>query len=69
MKNSRIFMICAFVIVILSVPLGNITFNLMYTNVATEVNSLLSGFINSYLVIGIFVFLIGILNNYFVNKK
>lgn len=70
MKKHDKYFILSFVIILLSSPLGRLTINILYsyTNLATEYNTLLKGFINSYLLTGLLLFLIG-MKDIFIDKK
>ena len=70
MKKHDKYFILSFVIILLSAPLGRLTINIIYssTNLATEYDTLLKGFINSYLLTGLLLFVIG-MKDIFINKK
>lgn len=70
MKKHYKYFILSFVIILLSSSLGRFTLNIIYssTNLATEYDTLLNGFINSYLLTGFLLFVIG-MKDIFIDKK
>ena len=59
------------IIILLSSPLGYGTLNIIYAdkNLTGEFEALLNGFINSYMLIGVLIFSIGLINLFVENKQ
>ena len=64
MKNQIKYYLIGIIILILSSPLGYTTLNIIYANrnLTGEFEALLNGFIHSYMLIGVLVFSIGLIN-------
>lgn len=64
MKNQIKYYLVGITILILSSPLGYTTLNIIYANrnLTGEFEALLNGFIHSYMLIGVLVFSIGLIN-------
>ena len=64
MKNQIKYYLIGITILILSSPLGYTTLNIIYANrnLTGEFEALLNGFIHSYMLIGVLVFSIGLIN-------
>lgn len=71
MKDQIKYYLVGIIILILSSPLGYITLNIIYTNknLTGEFESLLNGFIHSYMLIGVLVFSIGLINLFKETKQ
>lgn len=71
MKNQIKYYLVGIIILILSSPLGYMTLNIIYSNknLTEEFEPLLNGFIHSYMLIGILVFSIGLINLFGENKQ
>lgn len=70
MKNQVKYYLVGIIIILLSSPLGYATVNIILErkNLAGEFNVLLNGFIHSYMLIGVLIFSIGLINM-FIDKK
>lgn len=71
MKDQIKYYLVGIIILILSSPLGYITLNIIYANknLTGEFESLLNGFIHSYMLIGVLVFSIGLINLFKETKQ
>ncbi|WP_044040115.1 hypothetical protein [Clostridium bornimense] len=70
MKNQVKYYLVGIIIILFSSPLGYGTLNIIFgrKNLAGEFNLLLNGFIHSYMLIGLLIFSIGLINT-FIEKK
>ena len=70
MKNQIKYYLTGIIILILSSPLAYTTLNIIYANknLAGEFEPLLNGFIHSYMLIGVLVFSIGLINLFVEHK-
>lgn len=70
MKKQMKYFLLAFIIILLSTPLGYRTIKIVYynKNLSGEFVSILNGFIHSYMLIGILVFCLGVID-IFANKN
>ena len=70
MKNQIKNYLAGIIILILSSPLGYTTLNIIYANknLTGEFEPLLNGFIHSYMLIGVLVFSIGLINLFVEHK-
>lgn len=70
MKNQVKYYLVGIIIILLSSPLGYATVNIIFANknLAGEFNAVLNGFIHSYMLIGVLIFSIGLINM-FIDKK
>lgn len=70
MKNQIKYFLLGIIIILFSSPLGYAMLDIIYANknLAGEFNSLLNGFIHSFMLIGVLIFTIG-LANMFIEKK
>ena len=70
MKNQIKYYLIGITILILSSPLGYTTLNIIYANrnLTGEFEALLNGFIHSYMLIGVLVFSIGLINLFVEHK-
>jgi len=64
MKKSLKFFIISVFLIIISTPLAYKSVSVLYynKNLTGEYVSILEGFINSYILVGIFIFIIGLVN-------
>jgi hypothetical protein len=64
MKKQIIYFILALIIILLSTPLGYATISIVYNNrnLTGEFVPLLNGFIHSFMLIGILIFIMGLVN-------
>lgn len=64
MKKQIKYFVCAFIIILLSTPLGYKAVNVIYynKNLAGEYIPILNGFIHSFMLIGILVFVMGLID-------
>ena len=71
MKNQIKYYLTGIIILILSSPLAYTTLNIIYENknLSGEFEPLLNGFIHSYMLIGVLVFSIGLINLFVENKQ
>jgi hypothetical protein len=62
MKKQTIYLGAAFIVILLSAPLGRLTINIIYynRNLSDEYTTMLNGFIHSFMLIGILVFILGL---------
>lgn len=69
MRNQIKYYLAGIIILILSSPLGYTTLNIIYANknLAGDFEILINGFIHSYMIVGILIFSIGLINEH--NKK
>lgn len=70
MKNQIKYFLIGIITLLLSTPLGYFVVNTIYAskNLASEYNVMLNGFIHSFMLIGILVFIIGLVSM-FIEKK
>lgn len=70
MKNQIKYFLSGIIIILFSSPLGYTMLDIIYANknLVGEFNSLLNGFIHSFMLIGVLIFTIG-LANMFIEKK
>jgi len=70
MKNQIKYFLSGIIIILFSSPLGYAMLGIIYANknLVGEFNSLLNGFIHSFMLIGVLIFTIG-LANMFIEKK
>lgn len=70
MKKNLKFFLLGCVIILLSTPLARISLNIIYVNqkLSYEYNTILKGFINSYMLFGFLLFSIGVIK-YLKNKE
>jgi hypothetical protein len=70
MKKQIIYFILAFIIILLSTPLAYKTISIVYANrnLTGEYVPILNGFIHSFMLIGILVFIIGFIS-VLINKN
>lgn len=70
MKNQTKYFLISIIILLLSTPLGYFIVDIIYANqnLAGEYHVILNGFIHSFMLVGILVFIIG-LGNMFVEKS
>lgn len=70
MKNQIKYFLLGIIIILFSSPLGYAMLGIIYANknLVGEFNSLLNGFIHSFMLIGVLIFTIG-LANMFIEKK
>lgn len=71
MKNQIKYYLVGIIIIILSSPLGYTTLNIIYANknLTGEFEPLLNGFIYSYMLIGVLIFSIGLINLFLEHKQ
>lgn len=71
MKDQFKYFLLGFVLIFFSSPLGLTTLNIIYINrnLTSEFTVLLNGFINSYVVIGIMLCLLGLVKMLIKNKS
>lgn len=71
MKNQVKYYLVGIIIILLSSPLGYATLNIIFANknLAGEFNPLLNGFIHSYMLIGVLIFGIGLINTLIQKKE
>lgn len=71
MKNQIKYYLVGIIIIILSSPLGYTTLNIIYANknLTGEFEALLNGFIYSYMLIGVLIFSIGLINLFLEHKQ
>lgn len=71
MKKQIKYYLGGIIIILLSSPLGYGTLNIIYAdkNLTGEFEALLNGFINSYMLIGVLIFSIGLINLFVENKQ
>lgn len=65
MKKQMKYFLSGFIVILLSTPLGYKSTNILGSikgNLSGEYNSLLNGFIHSYIVIGVLIFIIGLVD-------
>lgn len=64
MKGQMKYFLVAFIIILLSTPLGYTTINIVYynKNLTGEFVLILNGFIHSFMLIGILIFIMGLIN-------
>ncbi|MFD3157289.1 hypothetical protein ACFIJ5_10575 [Haloimpatiens sp. FM7330] len=64
MKKQIKYFLISFIIIFLSAPLGYKTINIIYRNknLSGEYITILNGFIHSFMLIGILIFVIGVVN-------
>lgn len=62
MKAHVKYFILGFILILFSAPLGRLSLNIIYcnTNLVSEYDPLLNGFIHSYLLIGIMLYVLGL---------
>ena len=70
MKNQIKYYLAGIIILILSSPLGYTTLNIIYANknLTGEFEPLLNGFIHSYMLIGVLIFSMGLINLFVEHK-
>ena len=70
MKNQIKYYLAGIIILILSSPLGYTTLNIIYANknLTGEFEPLLNGFIHSYMLIGVLIFSMGLINLFLEHK-
>ncbi|WP_343348369.1 hypothetical protein [Terrisporobacter petrolearius] len=70
MKNQIKYFLSGIIIILFSSPLGYTMLDIIYANknLVGEFNSLLNGFIHSFMLIGVLIFTVG-LANMFIEKK
>lgn len=70
MKNQIKYFLIGIITLLLSTPLGYFVVNTIYAskNLASEYNVMLNGFIHSFMLIGILIFIIGLVSM-FIEKK
>ena len=70
MKNQTKYFLIGIIILLLSTPLGYFIVNTIYANqnLSSEYNVILNGFIHSFMLVGILVFCMGLVN-VFIEKK
>lgn len=66
MKKQIIYYVLAFIAILFSSPFGYKTLTLIYRNrkLAGEFTLLLNGFIHSFMLIGLLLFILGLLESY-----
>lgn len=71
MKNQIKYYLLGIVILIFSSPLGYMTLNIIYSNknLSGEFEVLLNGFIHSYMLIGVLIFSIGLIDLFLQHKQ
>jgi hypothetical protein len=64
MKNQMKYFLIAFSIILLSTPLGYVTINIVYynKNLSGEYVSILNGFIHSFMLVGVLIFSMGLID-------
>ncbi|SFB41126.1 hypothetical protein [Clostridium frigidicarnis] len=61
MKNQLKYFLFGFILILFSTPLGRLTLNIIYDNKNLgDYEILLNGFINSYVLIGIMLYVLGL---------
>lgn len=70
MKNQTKYFLIGIIILLLSTPLGYFIVNTIYANqnLSSEYNVILNGFIHSFMLVGVLVFIIGLVSM-FVEKN
>ena len=63
MKKQIIYFLLAFIIILISTPLGYKTVNIVYynRNLSGEYITILNGFIHSFMLIGVLIFIRGLM--------
>lgn len=71
MKNQIKYFLIGIITLLLSTPLGCFVVNTIYAskNLASEYNVMLNGFIHSFMLIGILVFIIGLVSMFIEKCK
>lgn len=71
MKKQAKYYLAGIILIILSPSLGYTTLNIIYANknLAGEFEVLLNGFIHSYMLIGVLIFSIGLINTFIESKQ
>lgn len=62
MKKQTIYLVTAFIVILLSAPLEHLTINIIYYNrdLSDLYITMLNGFIHSFMLIGILIFILGL---------
>lgn len=70
MKKSCICFIVSFLIILFSAPLGRCTLNILYhnKNLCEEYGYILNGFIHSFMIIGVLIFIVGVIKLFTCKK-
>ncbi len=71
MKNQSKYFLIGIITLLLSTPLGYFIVNTIYANqnLASEYNVMLSGFIHSFMLVGVLIFVIGLLSMFIEKDK